>query len=91
MARAPLPWIEPADLARHLVARFGPEGLIWLDGDGSDLGRWASLAADPLEQIVCRGLPGETESRDPFAALRELGDSFCATVRAYWSCIGERT
>ena len=74
MARAPLPWIEPADLARHLAARFGPEGLIWLDGDGSDLGRWASLAADPLEQIVCRGLPGETKSRDPFAALRELGE-----------------
>ncbi|UPM49479.1 MULTISPECIES: anthranilate synthase component I family protein [unclassified Synechococcus] len=70
----PLPWIEPGDLARHLAARFGPEGLIWLDGDGSNLGRWASLAADPLEQIVCRGLPEEAGSSNPFAALRQLAE-----------------
>ena len=73
-SQRPLPWIEPADLARHLAARFGSEGLIWLDGDGSSLGRWASLAADPLEQIVCRGLPEESGSRNPFTALRQLGE-----------------
>ncbi len=71
-SQRPLPWTEPADLARHLAARFGSEGLIWLDGDGSSLGRWASLAANPLEQIVCRGLPEENGSCNPFKALRQL-------------------
>ena len=67
------PWRPPAQLARALVERWGAEGLIWLDGDGTSLGRWATLAADPLEQKCRRGLPGEQGSRDPFSALEELG------------------
>ena len=67
------PWRPPAVLARALAERWGPEGLIWLDGDGTTLGRWAVLAADPLEQECCRGLPGEPGSRDPFSALERLG------------------
>jgi para-aminobenzoate synthetase component 1 len=67
------PWIAPPLLARALVERWGAEGLIWLDGDGTQLGRWATLAADPLEQKCRRGLPGEQGSSDPFSALEELG------------------
>ena len=67
------PWRPPAQLARALAERWGPEGLIWLDGDGTALGRWAVLAADPLEQQCRRGLPGETGSGDPFSALEQLG------------------
>ena len=67
------PWRPPAQLARALVERWGAEGLIWLDGDGTPLGRWATLAADPLEQKCRRGLPGEQGSSDPFSALEELG------------------
>ena len=42
-------WREPALVAHHLAERLGEDGLIWLDGDGSDLGRRVTLAADPLE------------------------------------------
>ena len=38
--RLELPWQEPQALARQLVHIYGEQGLIWLDGDGSDLGRW---------------------------------------------------
>jgi len=67
------PWRPPAQLARALVERWGAEGLIWLDGDGTSLGRWATLAADPLEQKCRRGLPGKQGSSDPSRALEELG------------------
>ena len=70
--REPLPWRDPARLALALAQTWGPEGLLWLDGDGSALGRWGTLSADPLEQHCCRGLPGEPEARDPFAVLRQL-------------------
>ena len=66
-------WHPPAQLAQALAERWGPEGLIWLDGDGTALGRWAVLAADPLEQRCTRGLPGEPGSSDPFSALAALG------------------
>lgn len=71
--RQQLAWRPPAELARQLQQRWGPAGLIWLDGDGSAMGRWATLAANPVEQHCCRGLPGEPGARDPFAALRRLG------------------
>ncbi|MBD1194140.1 anthranilate synthase component I family protein [Vulcanococcus sp. Clear-D1] len=71
--RVPVAWRSPASLAPLLAARWGHEGLIWLDGDGTDLGRWATLAVDPLEQRCCRGLPGEAGASDPFAALADLG------------------
>ena len=67
-----LPWLEPAEVAEALTNRWGEEGLIWLDGDGSELGRWITLAADPVEQHCCRGLPGEPGARNPFAQLRVL-------------------
>ena len=40
--RLDLPWREPLAVARQLD---GDDGLIWLDGDGSDLGRWVTLAS----------------------------------------------
>ena len=55
-----------------MASQWGEAGLIWLDGDGSDLGRWITLAADPVEQHCCRGLPGEPGASNPFAQLREL-------------------
>ena len=71
--RMELPWREPLSVARRLAQRDGEAGLIWLDGDGSDLGRWVTLASDPQEVICCRGLPGEADANDPFAALDRLG------------------
>ena len=70
--RLELPWQEPHAMAWRLAAHCGEQGLIWLDGDGSDLGRWATLAAKPQETICCRGLPGDPKAANPFSALRRL-------------------
>jgi para-aminobenzoate synthetase component 1 len=70
--RHPLPWREPWPLVQALAAALGPAGLVWLDGDGSPQGRQSVLGLAPLEQRVCRGLPGEPGAEDPFAVLAEL-------------------
>ena len=70
--RRPLPWCEPAHLVQQLAHQFGAEGLVWLDGDGSGLGRWSRIGVQPLEQQVCRGLPGTPGAGDPFAALAAI-------------------
>ena len=72
LIRSKHPWIEPESVAHALAQEHGEAGLIWLDGDGSDLGRWLTLAADPLEQRCCRGLPGDAGATNPFEALRSL-------------------
>ena len=71
--RLELPWRAPATIA-PILAASGEEGLIWLDGDGSDLGRWATLAYQPQQTVCCRGLPGEPNASNPFEALRQLGE-----------------
>ena len=68
----PLPWWEPSCLAAALARCFGQEGLVWLDGDGSPLGRRGLLAVAPQQRLRCDGLPGDGGSRDPFEALQEL-------------------
>ena len=68
-----LPWREPVAVARQLAAENGERGLIWLDGDGSELGHRVTIASNPREIICCRGLPGDANARDPFAALHQLG------------------
>ena len=65
-------WLPPTQVAEAMASQWGEAGLIWLDGDGSDLGRWITLAADPVEQHCCRGLPGEPGASNPFTQLREL-------------------
>jgi len=70
--RYPLPWCEPAHLVEQLAHHFGAEGLVWLDGDGSGLGRWSRIGIHPLEQQVCRGLPGTPGAGDPFVALAAM-------------------
>ena len=70
--RLRLDWREPAAVAELLASHFGPAGLVWLDGDGSGLGRWSRIGIHPLEQQVCRGLPGTPGSGDPFAALAAI-------------------
>ena len=72
--RLPVAWRTPHSLATQLAATWGSEGLIWLDGDGSALGRRVTLAVDPVEQHCCRGLPGEPGANDPFAVLESLGE-----------------
>ncbi|MEL0170350.1 MAG: anthranilate synthase component I family protein, partial [Synechococcus sp.] len=66
-----LPWREPQQLAAALQQRYGHQGLVWLDGDGSQRGRYAVLAAGPSEQVRCDGLPGDPGASDPFAALQQ--------------------
>jgi len=68
----PLPWCEPALLVQQLAHHFGAEGLVWLDGDGSGLGRRSRIGVHPLEQQVCRGLPGTPGASDPFAAMATI-------------------
>ena len=70
--RLPLPWCEPQQLLDALNGSLERPGLVWLDGDGTALGRFSLLAVEPLAEVVCRGLPGEPGSSDPFAALAEL-------------------
>ena len=68
--RLELPWREPIVVARQLD---GDNGLIWLDGDGSDLGRWVTLASQPQEVIHCRGLPGGDRSPRPLRRTQGTG------------------
>ncbi len=72
LIRSAHPWTDPQVVASALIQDHGEAGLIWLDGDGSELGRWLTLAVNPLEQICCRGLPGEKGATNPFQALRSL-------------------
>ena len=66
-----LPWRDPAVLAGLLAQHYGHRGLVWLDGDGSRLGRHALLAAGPQQVLRCDGLPGEPGASDPFATLAD--------------------
>ena len=63
--RLDLPWQEPQAVARQLVHVYGEQGLIWLDGDGSNLGRWATLAVAPQE-IICLSLIHISEPTRPY-------------------------
>jgi len=51
-----IPWESPELVAHKLIQEWGEAGFIWLDGDGSDLGRWVTLGINPLEQFCSRGL-----------------------------------
>ena len=65
-------WREPEIVATKLVEIWGEGGMVWLDGDGSKNGKWATIAIDPIDQICCRGLPNETNSSNPFEQLKQL-------------------
>ncbi len=65
-------WQEPLIVAQELIEHWGEKGFVWLDGDGSKIGRWVTMAIDPIEQICCRGLPGSEAATNPFQALRGL-------------------
>jgi len=65
-------WIEPSFLVQKLVETWGEEGLIWLDGDGSKLGRWSIIGIDPINHIFCDGLPSNANSTNPFEELNHL-------------------
>ncbi|MEB3105320.1 MAG: anthranilate synthase component I family protein [Cyanobacteriota bacterium] len=70
-----LPWRAPWLVVQVLVREFGREGLVWLDGSGSALAGISRIGVAPREQLVCRGLPGEVDAQDPFAALAEIAAS----------------
>ena len=70
--RLDLPWWDPWTLTQALTRQGGSEGLVLLEGDGSAFGQRAVLGLDPIEQVRCRGLPGEAGATDPFAVLAEL-------------------
>jgi para-aminobenzoate synthetase component 1 len=67
-----LPWHEPWALAQGLATALGSDGLVFLDGDGTSLGRRSVLGLTPLEVICCRGLPGSPGAEDPFLALERM-------------------
>ncbi|MFM7674187.1 MAG: anthranilate synthase component I family protein [Synechococcus sp.] len=77
--RLDLPWREPWTVVQALAEAWGPEGLVWLDGQGGDLGGVSRLGVAPREQRLCRGLPGDPEAQDPFAALEAM-----ATAGGHW-------
>ena len=70
--KRPLPWSEPWTLAHRLAGLFGSDGLVFLEGDGSDLGRRAVLGVNPVATIACRSMPGDAGAVDPFDALADL-------------------
>ena len=65
-------WNPPNVIAEELINWLGKDGLIWLDGDGSNLGNSVTLAVDPIDEICCRGLPNDPIGQNPFMALRSL-------------------
>lgn len=65
-------WCDPVYVAENLIANFGEDGFIWLDSDGSKIGRWIVLAAEPIDQICSRGLPSQYCNANPFDSLRSL-------------------
>ena len=65
-------WESPELVAYKLIAEWGEAGFIWLDGDGSDIGRWVTLAINPLEQFCSKGLKTSRKNSNPFKILREL-------------------
>ena len=72
LPRQPLPWRDPWQVVCALAIHFGAEGLVWLDGDGSPLGRWGRLGVAPQRTVCCRGLGSAAGGSDPFAALQAL-------------------
>ena len=65
-------WESPELVAYKLIQEWGEAGFIWLDGDGSDLGRWVTLGINPLEQFCSRELENSKKYSNPFTILREL-------------------
>ncbi|WP_320666727.1 anthranilate synthase component I family protein [Prochlorococcus sp. MIT 1307] len=65
-------WQPPELLAQKLINQWGEAGFIWLDGDGSQMGRWITLAANPIAQATCHGIPGDKKAVNPFEVLRNL-------------------
>ena len=81
-------WKSPELVAYKLIQEWGEAGFIWLDGDGSDLGRWVTLAINPLEQFCSRDLGTSKTYRSPFKILRELPPGhwtgWLSYEAAYW-------
>ena len=65
-------WESPKLVASKLIEEWGEAGFIWLYGDGSELGRWVTLAVNPLEQFCSRKLKDSSKESNPFQILREL-------------------
>ena len=65
-------WESPDLVAFKLIKEWGEEGFIWLDGDASDIGRWVTLAVNPIEQFCSRGLGNSEKYENPFKILRKL-------------------
>ena len=64
-------WQSPDEVAKKLIEEWGEAGFIWLDGDGSNLGRWVTLAVNPIEQFCSRELDN-SRGKNPFKILRNL-------------------
>ena len=65
-------WHEPEVIVKRLIQEWGEAGLVWLDGDSSKLGQWATIGIDPIKEMSCRGLPKNNNSNNPFEVLRNL-------------------
>jgi len=65
-------WEPPEQVAYRLIQEWGEAGFVWLDGDGSDLGRWVTIAVNPLEQFCSKGLGNSEKYTNPFKILRKL-------------------
>tara|TARA_Y100001968_G_scaffold137424_1_gene125588 strand:+ start:3748 stop:5058 length:1311 start_codon:yes stop_codon:yes gene_type:complete len=65
-------WKDPVLIVKSLVNTFGERGLIWLDGDGSELGRWITIGIDPIDEICCHVNKDKSQQCNPFKVLRNL-------------------
>ena len=75
-------WESPKVVASKLIQEWGEAGFIWLDGDGSDLGRWVTLAINPVEQMCSRKLKGSKTESNPFKIISTVLLACSASVEA---------
>ena len=65
-------WKDPSVIATQIIDHFGEAGFIWLDGDGSKIGRYVVMAGDPIEEVCSRGLTNNLKESNPFEILSKL-------------------
>ena len=67
-----LPWREPQQLAAALQQRYGHQGLVWLDGDGTAAAMpcWRLVPASRCAAMAYRATPVPATRLQPCKSFR---------------------